>query len=479
MSLTHQRSWHLALGVCMACLFAMVGFSGTAQATDDLKPHATIFVDPATGVRDGPALREDGAPVTETIDQKDRKRVVFDLVDQHYLVTSYDNLIDRAPSEIDVPFRQAILEDARADLRFVLFEDVSVVSHLSAATKQALLTKFESGKLILGAEGFARDLRKALGLITPDLYAAGTTEGGEGLWVLLHRSTNGHLDELTIAAPHDEDSRAVAFKLARKWYNRVDATVTDSTSPWNAIYNFEESGTIYGTFQNTFGPLGTFSFLLTVYFLADATDQNTDYYRFDYATVVAITDYEMTGNSFGDTSGNCGWWDKDQHADVTVTTPGGQWWRDGYMPSTTVGSTSESFTIGGDIGTSGPEGSAAYSMSYGTSDVTIEVFADTVDEWLLWEASLVGCDNYGAYPWYSGASDAAQSTYSLDPSFIAAVPNNALLEFNTTADGGADQWGFTVEKDHIYIDGADIKTDPYTTTYIEAISKTCNTTSCS
>jgi hypothetical protein len=157
MSLPHQSSWHLALGVSVACLFAMVGFSGTAQATDDQEPHATIFVDPATGERDGPVLREDGHPVTETIDQKDTKRVVYDLVDQHYL----DNVVDRAPSEIDVPFRQAILEDARADLRFVLFEDVSVVSNLSAATKRALLRKFERGKLILGAEGFARDLRSA------------------------------------------------------------------------------------------------------------------------------------------------------------------------------------------------------------------------------------------------------------------------------------------------------------------------------
>ncbi len=122
-----------------------------------------------------------------------------------------------------------------------------------------------------------------------------------------------------------------------------------------------------------------------------------------------------------------------------------------------------------------------YSQSYGTSDVTIEVFSNTVDEWLVWNAALVGCHNYEWYPDYSGASDAAKSTYTLDPSFIAAVPNDAKLAFTTTADGDSDEWGFTVEKVKLECDFAcaGIDSTTYSSSYSNPISATCNSTSCS
>jgi hypothetical protein len=481
MAANQKHWWRLPLGVAAFCLLAPIGLTSIAQATDD-DSDVEIFVDPDLGERNGPALKMDADP--EDI-AEDRNRVIYHLVSNGYRVTSYDNTTDLAPSGIDVPYNDAITHDDPADLRFVLFDSTRRVARLSGQTRRNLLRQFERGDLVIGAEGFGRDLKKALGLIDPDLYAAGTTTGGDGLWVLLHRSPNGHLNELTIAVPEDDDSLATAFQLAQDWYNRneefVDPTATDGTSPWQAIHNFEWSGTANGSFEGSEQTAGTYSFLLSIYFLADATDQSTDYYRFDFGTVVGISNYEMTGHKFGDTSGNCGWWTEYQHADATITTPGGQWWRTGFMPPTTVGGTTTSFTIGGDIGTSGAKGSAAYSMSYGTPDVTIQVFSDTVDEWLLWEASLVGCGKYSWYPYYSGASDAAKSTYSLNPSFIAAVPDNAQLKFDTKAKGGSDQWGFTVRKDHIKCGFACFSIDytEYTTTYINPISATCNTTSCS
>lgn len=485
MKRTHRswlRGWWLrASALTVFCLIGTVGLP--VAAADDDEPDTRIAIDPDTGERDGPALKMDADPEDVSID--DRKRIVFHLVTRGLQVTSYDTSTDLAPSQLSVPFADAISKDVPADQRFVIFEDLRLVKGLSPQTKRMLLRKFESGELIIGAEGFGRDLKRALGLITPDLYAAGTTTGGEDLWVLLHRSPHGHLNELTIAAPSDEESLGDAFGLARDWFedNRdfVDMAVTGGTNPWDAIHNFQWSGTATGNFRGNQQTAGTYKFLLTVYFLANATNQSTDYYRFDFATVVGISNYQMTGNKFGNTSGNCGWWIKDQHADATVLTPGGQWWPNGFMPSTTVGSTTTSFTIGGDIGTSGPSGNASYSMSYGTPDVTIKVFVDAVDEWLLWTASLVGCGNYAWYPAYSGASNAAKTTYSLNPSFIAAVPEESLMRLSTTAEGGADQWGFTVEKDYVRCGFAclTIETTRYTSTYTTPTTATCNRTSCS
>lgn len=476
-----SRWWLRASAFAAFCLLGTIGLP--LAAADDDEPDTRIFIDPDTGERDGPTLTMDADPEDVTID--DRERVVLHLVTRGFLVTSYDNTTDRAPSQIDVPFAQAITQDAPADLRFVIFENPGLAKALSGQTKRMLLRKFERGELIIGAEGFGRDLKRAVGLIAPDLDAAGTTTGGEDLWVLLHRSPNGHLNELIIAAPHDEESLGDAFSLARDWFEDnkefVDIAVTEGSNPWDAIHHYQWSGTATGRFRGNQETAGTYKFLLTVYFLANATNQSTDYYRFDFATVVGISNYQMTGNKFGNTSGNCGWWTRDQHADATVLTPGGQWWPNGFMPSTTVGSTTTSFTIGGDIGTSGPSGNAAYSMSYGTPDVTIKVFVNAVDEWLLWTASLVGCGNYAWYPAYSGASNAAKSTYSLNPSFIAAVPEERLMKLTTTAKGGDDQWGFTLEKDHVKCGFAclSINVTKHTTTYTKPITATCNRTSCS
>ncbi|MEO1091047.1 MAG: hypothetical protein AAFX81_10465 [Pseudomonadota bacterium] len=528
-----RRQWALTIGVSALCALGVAG-SAAAQTTNDDQPDVRTFIDAETGERVaetgervGPSLRADGSPKDPSADED--HRVVFDLVSGGDRVTSYDRSTDSAPSRVDVPLAQAIFEDSPADLRFVIFDSVALVDDLSPDAKQALLEGFEAGTTIIGAEGTGRELKRALDLIAPDLYAAGTTTGGAGLWVLLQRSRDGHLNELTIAAPSDEESRQEAFRLAWNWYDRnavadappatdaplvtyasaatyastaTDASTAhtappaiyastttntstatdDSDSPWNAIHNFEWTGTVYATFEGTPNEhAGTYSFLLSVYFLDDAEDQDTDYYRLDFGTVVGISEYEMTGNDFGDTSGKCGWWTADQQVAATVTTSGGQWWPTGYMPDTTVGSTSTTFTIGGDIGTSGPSANASYSQSYGTSDVTIDVYTNSVDEWLRWEATLVGCHDFGDYPDYSGASDAAKTTYSLDPSFIAAVPQGTQLTFTTEADDGNDQWGFTVQKDKIDCATACIPPPhihSYFGPYTQSVSGTCDSSGC-
>ncbi len=481
-----------ALTIVGAVLCALgVAGSPAAQTTSDDQPKRRLFIDPDTGERAGPSLRADGSSVEPSADET--PRVAFDLVSEGDRVTSYDH---SAPSGVDVPFSQVIADDAPGDLRFVIFDSVALVSDLSPDAKQALLKGFEAGTTIIGAEGTGRDLKHALDLITLDLHAAGTTTGGEGLWVLLQRSRNGHLNELTIAAPQDADALQQAFRFAWNWYERntvaaapagsdalsasVELTSSSSDDPWDAVHNFEWSGEVLATFEGTSNEhAGTYSFLLSVYFLDDAEDQDTDYYRLDFGTLVSISEYEMTGNDFGDTSGKCGWWIANQHAAATVTN--GAFYPNGYMPDTTVGSTSTTFTVGVGIDTSGPSANASYSQSYGTPDVTINVYVSTTDNWLDWEATLVGCGSYKDYPDYSGASDVAKSTYNLNPSFIATVPAGSQLEVTTTADGGDDQWGFVVQKDKIdcqFACAPPPNVHSYFGTYTQPVSVTCDSTGC-
>ena len=490
-----RRLRALTIWVVALCTLG-VAASSVAQTTDGDQPNVRMFIDPATAERVGPALRADRGP--EDVPADGGGRVVYDLVTDGLRVASYDTAADRAPAQTDVPFAEAVIDDAPADRRFVIFDSAELIRDLSEQSRAALLRDFEAGNLIIGAEGFGRDLKNALDLISPDLYAAGTTTGGDGLWVLLQRSRDGHLNELTLGAPQDEEAMREAFRFAWDWSDRdaapvaptvtgatkaADAsTATDAEDPWTAIHNFESKGTVYATFEGTPNEhAGTYTLLVSVYFLDDAEDQDTDYYLLEFGTVVGISEYEMTGDDFGYTSGKCGWWTSTQQVAVTVTTTGGQWWPNGYMPSTTVGSTSQTFTIGADISTSGPSANASYSQSYGTSDVTIDVYSNSDAEWLMWQASLVGCHDYGDYPDYSGASAAARTTYDLNPSFIAAVPEGSQLTFTATADGGDDQWGFTVQKDKIDCAFACIpppEVKSYFGTYTNPISATCDNTGC-
>jgi len=468
----YPLSGWFAIGVSALGLLVLIGILSVSA---DAKPPLQST---------GPAERTTFFP-EDMVDN--RLRVVYHVVGSDLRVTSYDNTsLGRAPRRES--YGDAITNDAPADLRFVVFENVSLINMLNDQALDSLLNVFEGSRLIIGAEGFGRDLKAALGLLDPSLADAVTTTGGDGLWVLLHRSPAGHLNELIIDAPDKSRPRHAvedAFKLMRDWFNRnevfVDPAVTDGEDPWDAIHNFEWSGYTIGYFgtasqQQT---VGTYKFTLSLYTVSSNQDNN-DWYRMDFQTISEVTNYEMTGDSFGDTSGKCGWWTESMYAAATVTTPGGQWWD--YMPSSTVGSTTTGFTIGGNITTTQAGVNAAYSQSYGQPDVTITVEANSVSQALDWEASLVGCGNYSDYPYYSGASSVARSTYDLNPSFIIAVPTGSKMTVKTTAPDPTtvEPWRFTVRKDTVEVCNlVEICSTHYTETYHIETTITCTQSGCS
>jgi hypothetical protein len=369
-----------------------------------------------------------------------------------------------------------------------------------------LLKIFRTEEVVICVDGEGREIRAALEILEPELEDAGTTTGGMGLWVCLYETPRHHLTELVVKAPETGDDEALfaAFEKIREWYERnlarslepdppmpaeeeraswlrdllglkEAAAGTATTGAWDAIHIWEWSSPFSGDYRGSTDSVGNYRFAMTVYNLA-SDDLGSDWYRLDFETLVEIDNYVMNGNKFGDTSGNCGWWLEQARASISVLTTGGEWYE--YMPDTTVGSTTTGFTIGGSLTTSQAGVSGGYSQSYGTSDVTIEVKADPVNNTIDWTSSLRGCDNYAYYPDYRGASSAAKTTYDLNPSLIVRVPQGSTMRFATSAN---NDWSFTARKDRIECGFAclSINSTAYRTTHSHVATHTCTSTGCS
>jgi serine phosphatase RsbU (regulator of sigma subunit) len=107
----------------------MAALPAYGQAADMVEPVGFVEADGAAA--GGPALGVDEEPEEGTVGVGDRSQVIYDLVSESYLVTSYDNTRRRAPSQTDAPFNRLFRHDLRADLPFVVFADTDSVDGLS------------------------------------------------------------------------------------------------------------------------------------------------------------------------------------------------------------------------------------------------------------------------------------------------------------------------------------------------------------
>jgi hypothetical protein len=199
----------------------------------------------------------------------------------------------------------------------------------------------------------------------------------------------------------------------------VDLAAEESPSPWEAVYQNIWTGRMVGDDGPQSGEnVGTYQFTLAVYLLSENPDFN--WWRVDLASISNIQNYVKSTK-------HCGWWTYSMASFVDLH-QGAMFWD--YMPDTTVANHSQTFTIGADISVR-PGVSAQYSQSYGTSDVTITVHANSVDERITWDTSLSGCHDYFWYPFYKGASNAAKTSFKVAPSLIARVPKGENFSFST------------------------------------------------
>lgn len=372
-------------------------------------------------------------------------------------------------------------DEDNPDCTVLLFHDNNQVDSISDEDIEGLLALFDEGSLILGRHNdpsTGAAFREKFGLHVQGVDPNKSATNGEDAWIALYRGPRGNLHELMVNVD-PRDSVEDSISRIVDWYVRQSAAVSDGTrrlesDPWNAIHTFEYSATTYGTFEgSTDQTVGTHRFTAALYYIATSQD-NDDWYRIDYDTYSEITNYEKTGDSTFSTSGKCGWATDSVHVVLTVETDDGEWYE--YMPYTTVGSSETSFSIGGSIG-SDNDVSGEYSKSYGTEDVEITVQADTVNNTIAWKASLEGCHDYSLYPFYSGASSAAKTTYDLDPSAIVRVPSGSYLEIGAKLDDGT-KWDFVAKKTKLTLDFLEVEEKVYETTYWETPTFTCTTSGC-
>ncbi len=457
--------------LAVSALFIFVAFAATHQAAS------------AQMSSDVPLPESENS--SNSIHIRHGGRVVLDIVEPSGTVVIFDTADMSATPRIG-HLPEAILADYGSNHSFILFESQDTMANLKPGLKQVLMNQLDKGKWIIGLEGSDAQLKSDLGLLPSELQdAVSDSTAMPGAALYLYRNPAGILNELVLPAPDrtitedtgsdNRESLSMQFDQLNEWYTRSKAMTVNANDPWNAIQNYQWDGTTNATYRGNSEVAGSYRFTLSPYWLN--SDQNgKDWYRVDYQTYSFITNYEMTGNKFGNTSGNCGWFTNNQHAAITITTPGGTWWQ--FMPSTTVGSTNVSFTIGGNITTNTVGVTGAYSKSYGIPDVTITVTGSAVDHGIRWASGLKGCGDYSWYPAYSGASGPAKSTYNLDPSLIAYVPHGAPLEFKTSNTNG--DWNFRVEKDRVSCGFlcATINVTRYYTTYFQNRRLRCTKNAC-
>ena len=406
-----------------------VTLSSEAFATGGSVEGQAVLVEP-----------EDEDPIEQGVNP-----ILFHFVNDGLRVSSYSNIDWKLPSMT----LQEVLDDHNPEhLNTIIFRSAKAFRRLDSSLTSQIQNRFEEGSLILGIDGTHAELDAQFDVLEDD--RPGDSERDMDHWVLLRRAPDGHLNELMLTADEVRRHRRRAMSAISNW--KVARTKNDlaqtskratrgpAVSPgWKRISQVtlrpgHGSLKVYGT------KLGSGQYIFDVYY-AGSSDQGLDYYLIETNVVGTTDSYSMTGNHFGDTSGECGFWVDELGVGLSLNTPNAV--IESYMPDSTVSSTSSSQSIGASIGPSistsavGVSGSISTSVSrsFSTSDATISAHVeyDEASPSIRWKADLTGCRDFEWYPDYSGASNVAKDSYSLWASAIIEVPKGQQLKFRTRA----------------------------------------------
>ena len=421
--------------------------------------------------------------------------ILFHFVDNKLRVKSYNNKEGKFSSKASL---QDILADHDPDhLSTIIFRSAKAFRKMDSSLTSQIRDKFEEGSLILGLDGTYAELHDQFDILEEG--RPGDPERDGEHWIILRRAPDGHLNELMLTALEARDSRRRVMTAISQW--KVARTKLDlaqaaervtrgpTVSPgWKKIYQYTyRPGN--GRLEADGEDLGSGQFIFDVYY-AGTSDSGRDYYLVETNVVASTDSYHQTGNSFGSTSGTCGYWIDEVGVGFSINTPGAV--IESYMPETTVGSSSSSQSIGASVGPSisssavGASGSVSTSVSrsFTTPDVKITAHLDySAPPKLRWKADLQGCRDFSWYPDYTGASAAAKSTYSLWASAIVHIPAGEELSFRTRAPGDDSPIGSTymsLQKVHMKINyWLTLHTSQTGWFWEDDLDITCNSTSCS
>jgi hypothetical protein len=155
---------------------------------------------------------------------------------------------------------------------------------------------------------------------------------------------------------------------------------------------------------------------------------STNWYRLD-------TNYHTLIKSYSIAAGHCGYYvsKKVLKIDVDYYNNAVEMWD--YGPTTTTGSTTTGYTIGGGLSGYTPGFDASYSYSWNTLDVSTTSYSTYSDDYAKWVENFAGAGGFEWYPtwqWYTQPCAAARAAFASYPSVIAQLDSNpSSLYFRT------------------------------------------------
>lgn len=202
--------------------------------------------------------------------------------------------------------------------------------------------------------------------------------------------------------------------------NYEDAVI--SAGEWS-VHDFSVTTTTDGAWQMKRACEWIYSYTkievrygFTSYQLND-NQAGTNWYRLDTNYHTLIKQY--IGNSV-----ECGYYvsKKVLKIDVDYYNTAVEMWD--YGPTTSTGSTTTGYTIGGGLSGYTPGFDASYSYSWSTPDVSTTSYSSYSDDYAKWVENFAGAGGWWAWPYYTQPCAAARAAFASYPSVIAQLGSN-------------------------------------------------------
>lgn len=154
----------------------------------------------------------------------------------------------------------------------------------------------------------------------------------------------------------------------------------------------------------------------------------TNWYRLDTNYHTLIKQYIANANE-------CGYYvsKKVLKIDVDYYNNAVEMWD--YGPTTTTGSTTTGYTIGGGLSGYTPGFDASYSYSWNTLDVSTTSYSSYSYDYAKWVETFAGAGNWWAWPYYTRPCAAARAAFASYPSVITQLgsnPSSLYFKVDTT-----------------------------------------------
>ena len=322
------------------------------------------------------------------------------------------NLLDDIPTSPTGTYASMGDVPDESRIRIIFIRDGETLDSLDSADIEALHSLSETGAFI-GIPGDGHHMRDVLNIA--DASDSTDVDDAQNKIFFTYGVPDGARDDIAISMQFDP-SMGELLGVLLEWVDRILAAqglTEQASSAWNATYSHEWRGLLYDK--------ATYRFLISVDKL-DTTSSKNDWYLVQSSYQSAISGYVC---SYWGNINRCGPYTYAMDLEATIDSSNGAKLYD-YMPTGTVASTTESFTIGVSLSGTKPGASASFSKTYSAPDVVIADQSDYVRNRAKWLITLRGPSYY--FPFIKQPCNAARNSYQTDPAFIVEIPKNKRLK---------------------------------------------------